>query len=95
MKTDIVSLKTTIGQVVQSLVENDAHVAVKYLSPTQVVRATRKLFDRKIVKTGNIEIVLTIGRPNFYEREFIHDCKVAKEPFPVRGIILKFPPKKR
>jgi len=40
-------------------------------------------------------MVLTIGRPNYAEREFIKLCKKAGEPFPVKKMQLKFYPKKK
>lgn len=84
-----------VRDVVYSLVTNKAYKATKYLSDKLVVRVSRRLFKRKLPpKNQNIEVVLTIGRPNFEHREFIKDCKKAREPFPVRGVILKFPPKK-
>ncbi len=67
--------------------------ATKYVSPKEIVRAVRttyKIHNRKPRKGENIQITLTIGRPNYVEREFIKLCKEAKEPFPVRYIQLKF-----
>lgn len=87
-------ISKAVAQVVESLVENKAHQAAKYISPTLVVRATRPLFKGKIQK-GNISMVLTIGKPNYKQREFIKDCKKVGEPFPVKGVILKFPPQKK
>lgn len=63
--------------------------AVKYLAPNLIVRAVRTRYAGKISKTGNIEMSVTIGRPNFLEREFVVLCKKAKEPFPVAKIQLK------
>lgn len=67
----------------------DAVKAVKYVTPKLVVRATRKLYGKRINKSHNIEITLTIGRPNYIEREFIKLCQKAKEPFPVKNIQFK------
>ena len=85
-----------IADVMNSLVSMDAYKAAKYLSPTLVVRASRRLHRRRLPsKRDNVEVVLTIGRPNYEHREFIKDCKAAKEPFPVKGVILQFPPEQR
>jgi hypothetical protein len=85
-----------VGQVVTSLVDFEVKRATKYLSEKLVVSAQRRTFKNKIDKFDNIDIVLKIGKPNYAERDFIEDCKAAKEPFPVKGIILKhFPEKKK
>jgi hypothetical protein len=63
--------------------------ATYYHSPTFIVNATRKTYGGKIMR-GNIEISLTIGKPNYAQRDFISKCKKANEPFPVKKIQLKF-----
>lgn len=85
-----------VGKVLATLVENDAHTAVKFISEKFVVRMTRKLIDGKLpAKNQNLEISLVIGRPNYEQREFLKACKKAGEPIPVKKIQLRFPPKKR
>ena len=66
----------------------------KYYSDKEIARATRKLYRKKIQREP-IEILFTFGRPNFDEREFIKKCKKASEPFPVKKIQIKYPPKKK
>lgn len=63
--------------------------AVKYVSPKFIIRATRTKEGGRIKKGSNISITLTIGKPNYMEREFIKLCQQAKEPFPVKKIQLK------
>lgn len=67
--------------------------ATKYISPDYVVKATRKRFGAKRnpdnLNEGICEICLTLGRPNYAEREFIKLCKKAKEKFPVKKIQVK------
>ena len=76
-----------ITQVVEQLLRADSVKATKYLAPNLVVRAVRKRYGNKIVdRGGRIEISLTIGRPNYVEREFIKLCQKAKEPFPIKKI---------
>lgn len=84
-----------VGNVVRTLMYNDAYVATKYIDKDFIIRATRKLHLRKIDKRGKVEIVLTIGKPNYLERDFIKQCKKAGESFPVKKIQLKFPPKQK
>lgn len=80
-----------VERVVETLVETLARQATKYLTPTYVITATRKVYDGKIDKRSkNVDIVLKIGKPNFEERKFIKLYQKAGEPFPVKKIQLKF-----
>lgn len=84
-----------VAYVVQAIMNGGTVRATKYVSNKLIIRATRRLFQGKIAKNGEIEMVLTIGKPNYLEREFIKVCKEAGEPFPVKKIQLKLynPPK--
>lgn len=82
-------LANTIVDVLDALIDNNAVRATKFISEKEIVRAKRKTFGKKIVR-GNVEIILTIGRPNFEERNFIKNCKKAGESFPIKKIQLKF-----
>jgi len=77
-----------ITSVAEQLLRFNAIKATKYLSPTHIIRATRKRYGGKII-SGTIEMVISIGRPNYIERDFIKDCKKAGEPFPVKRVQLK------
>lgn len=77
-----------LTKTVEILIRTEARTATKYLDEKTIVRASRKVFNGKLSK-GNIEIILTIGKPNFKEREFIKKCKKVGEPFPVKKIQLK------
>ncbi len=83
------------NQVVGLLLRGDVVRATKYISDKEVITATRKRYGGKFYR-GNIDIILKIGKPNYVEREFIKDCKAAKEPFPVKKIQVKlYNPKPR
>jgi hypothetical protein len=83
MKTPV----SAVNGVVEMLLRTESRVAVKYLGPQLVVRATRRLYNGKIARgIAPIEIALHIGRPNYIERRFIKACKQAGEPLPVRKI---------
>ena len=85
-----------IAAVVDTLIETGAHTATKYLTERHIVRATRVLYDGKVPRKGsNVDVRLTVGRPNYVEREFIKKLKRAGEPFPVKNVQLKFPPKRK
>lgn len=80
------------AELVLSTVVSDSDVkrATKYISDKLVVRATRRLYKKyPNRKTDNIEIHVTIGRPNYVEREFIKLCKRANESFPIKRVIVK------
>lgn len=67
-----------------------ARKATKYLSPTFTVKATRQ---RKHDGRNKAETFLvTVGRPNYQEREFIAAAIEAKEPFPVKKVQLQYAP---
>ena len=77
-----------IGQTVKDLLYYQAQYATYFGSKNFIVRATRKLYKGKMLP-GNIEVTLTIGRPNYKEREFI------KRFDPVGATYFKYPPKKK
>lgn len=80
-----------LEQVVEALLYNKARCATKFVSEKEVIRAVRPCYRGKLPrKTSNLEIVLTHGRPNYKERQFIRRCKKAGEPFPVKKIQLRF-----
>jgi hypothetical protein len=82
----------SVSEVLQEVCDKDVHHAVKYISPTHIVRATRA---RTNGKGGNMEVTLTIGKPNYLERDFIKDCRKVGERFPIRDVVLKFHPVKK
>ncbi len=75
------------------IIDSGAKKATQYISPTEVAKATRRGKARKSDRT--VEILFTIGRPNYKEREFIKKCKKTGEPFPVKKIQVRFPTKSR
>ena len=83
------------NKVVDSIINNNqVKKATEYISPKLIVRAVRTTYRAYKVGTrkgDNIEINLTIGKPNYVEREFIELCQKSGEPFPVKKVQLKFP----
>lgn len=65
--------------------------ATCYISPTEVITATRPHKLDKRSKSHSI--LLTMGRPNFRGRMFVKACQKAGEPFPVKKIQIKHWPK--
>lgn len=83
------------AQVIAAVLAAKAHRAVKYLSPTHIVRATRRGARKRCPSLrDNVEVLVTVGRPNYLEARFIKACKKAGEPFPVRRIQLQHFPKR-
>lgn len=80
------------GKLVDVLLATGARKATKYLSDKETIKISRICYRGKLPRKGsNYEFRITIGRPNYEEREFIRKCKKAGEPFPVKKVQLKFP----
>ena len=86
-----------VAEVISVLLNSGAVTATKYISDKLTIRASLKLCKKKFppINCGSLDIVLTIGSPNYEARQFIRDCKKAKESFPVKKIQLKFLPRKK
>lgn len=82
---------TVVHQLVDALLTTGAYKATKYLSAKEVAKATRTRYKGKFYSSGRLEILFTMGRPNYEEREFVKKCKKAHEPFPVKKIQLRMP----
>ena len=82
---DTLGVLSSIKQVIAPLLAGNRK-ATKYLSPKLVVKASRRHKPRY---GSNVEIVLTIGGPNYAERKFIKVAQAAREPFPIRKIQTK------
>ena len=85
---------TVFNSLAAAIIDGGAIKATKYISPNETAKATRrtyKAYAGKIRRGTPTEILFTIGRPNYEEREFIKKCKKAGEPFPVKKIQVKFP----
>jgi hypothetical protein len=86
-----------VESVVSAVTVGGAYRATKYVSPKLIVRATRRYGKHRKPNLGTVnrscelDIVLTIGRPNYAERQFIKACRKAKEPFPVRKVQVRMP----
>ncbi len=95
-KSFIASVLSATQVVTNHCAYGDVVRATKYISPTLIVRGVRTRVGKKIL-SGNIEVTLTIGKPNYLERDFIKLCKKAGEPFPVKKVQLKMysPPRKK
>jgi hypothetical protein len=77
-------------EVVQEVVIGGAYKVTKYLSDKLTVKATRKMFKGKFLKKS-IDIILTIGPPNYEERETIKRAK--SDGYSPVEMTIKMPPK--
>ena len=89
MKATLLAVKNVIS----AILTTGARKATKYVQPDFVVKASRAL--KPDGRAGQFSIVVTVGRPNYEERQFIKKCKKVGEPFPVKKVQLKFYPKKK
>ena len=81
------------AEMVEEILVNGAYKATKYLSDKLTVKATRKRYKGKSLKGDNIDIVLTVGKPNYEEQEKIKRAKKLNQG-PVE-MTAKYPPQKR
>lgn len=80
--------RSAINRVVLACLEVGAKQARIHLSPDLVVRATRRFKPDK--RNCRTEILLTIGKPNYAERDFVKRCRKANVPFPIWKMQLKW-----
>lgn len=70
-----------------------AYKATKFLDEKLTVKATRKRFKGRIIKgSKTIEIMFTVGKPNYEERELVKRAKKTGEKLDLK---IKFPPLKK
>ena len=79
-----------VAKIINAVMFDGVHSAVKYVDPKVVIKATKRGRGEKV----HIEILVTIGRPNYAERQFIKDCIKAGESFPIKKIQLTLLPSK-
>lgn len=84
--------RKAFSDLAEIILEGGARQATKYISESQVVTATRRLFGGKISKRETrVEILFKVGLPNYRERQFVKDCKKSGEKFPIKKIQIKWP----
>lgn len=76
-----------IGELVSRCAKG-AKKATKYISPKYVIKST---FQGKRHKRERTEtFIITVGRPNYREREYIKKLVKVSEPFPVKKLQLQW-----
>ena len=80
MKPEL-AVQQTVGYVLKGFKK-----ATKFVSPNFTVKATHQ---GKLDRSDKQDTILvTVGRPNYTERQFIKAAKLAGEPFPIRKVYL-------
>lgn len=67
--------------------------ATRYLDDDTVVKATRQ--RKHDGRSRQSTFLVTVGRPNYAERQFIKECKQVGVPIPLRKVQLAPYPKRR
>jgi hypothetical protein len=78
-----------IGMLMRAVLLGGAIRATKYINEKQTIKATRKRYKKGVVHSA-IDIVITIGKPNYIERAFIKKHKQTGGSFPVKKLQLKW-----
>lgn len=67
------------SELAEEIISNGAYKVTKYLGTDLTVKATRKRYGGKVLtgKRRAIEILFTVGPPNYEEREKIKRAKIA------------------
>lgn len=78
------------AQLAKKILYDGAYKATMYLDEKTTLKATRKRFKGKILKGHAVEIIFTLGKPNYEEREKIKQAKKLK--LEVVEMTVKYPP---
>lgn len=81
--------RNQVARCVVSVLEmTDLKRATVFLDEKTTIKCTRQ---RKLDKRERADtVILTIGKPNYREKEFIVKCRECGEPFPVKKIKLEW-----
>jgi len=74
------------AEAVNAIIVWGVRQGTKYLSPTLVVKATMRRSTRNTPKQ---EILVTIGGPNYREREFLKAAKKVGTEFPIDTVQMR------
>lgn len=79
------------AELAEEILANGAYKATKYFGDKLTIKATRKRYKGKMYKSQAIDIVFTVGKPNYEDRQLLKRMKKAGEILDIR---VKFPVKK-
>lgn len=81
-----------VDELLETAIQTGAKTVTKYHSPSHTVKLTRR--HKPDRRNRRVEFVLTVGVPNYQERDFIKAAKKAGELFPVKKIQIRAYPEK-
>jgi serine protease inhibitor len=81
------------AEVVEQILVSNAYMATKYVSDKLTVKATRRRYKGKPQKGANVDMVLTIGKPNYEQRKKFKQAKKENR-WPIE-MMVKYPQKKK
>ena len=87
------SVPMSVAECLRALIDSKSRQAAKFLSESLVVKATHRRKPK--ARDLGTSVVVTFGRPNYRERDFLRMCRKAKEPIPLKRVQLRPWPKKR
>ena len=80
----ITNYNGSLNYVFASHQDPTVRMATSSISPKLTLKVTRQ---KPLDKRDHAEtFIVTYGRPNYAERQFIKDCVAAGEPFPIRKV---------
>lgn len=81
-------MKHNYQEVIEEVLKDKVYKAVKFVSEKLVIRATRTRYGKRLPK-NDIEITISVRRPNYVERDMIKKMRKAGSKFPIRVIFTK------
>jgi hypothetical protein len=95
LRTDVSDqqINQAIKETTNAILLGGAKRATKFLSVKDTVKATLQgKYDSRARQTT---ILVTVGRPNYNEQEFIDQCREVNKPFPIRKLKIQWSRKRR
>ena len=82
------------AEILDWVVSGKAIKVTKWMTNNHIIRATRTRYGGKF-NNKNVEITLSICKPNFAEREWLKNTQDKNVKFPLKGVVVKlYNPKK-
>lgn len=88
------STDQAIAKATRALLASGARRALLFVNAKETVSVSRRVYRIRGRKphfgARGIDLVVTIGKPNYQSRAFLKKCRVAGEPLPVKKVQLQF-----
>ena len=90
-KNKFANAELFFSELAECILVGGAYKATKFINPKLTIKATRKRLKGKIDKRSKIvEILFTVGAPNYKEREYLKKEKKAGRGMNTGYVHLKF-----